>query len=174
MGENTVSVSATLEVEVDENELELASAGDGTVTTDLSAPGVDGVLRVDAETVAAAVEDAVGSDERESPPDVDRAVEGVDLAERAEGTADAQTDREPADALPADPFADEQPTVEESKARFELYRDRAGDWRWRLRHDNGNVIADGGQGYSSRRNAEQGLRSVQANAPGGEVELVPE
>lgn len=57
-----------------------------------------------------------------------------------------------------------------SKATFELFGDSGGKWRWRLRHDNGNVIADGGQGYSSKQKAKQGLHSVQTNVPGAPVE----
>jgi amphi-Trp domain-containing protein len=57
-----------------------------------------------------------------------------------------------------------------SKATFELFEDSAGDWRWRLRHDNGNIIADGGQGYASKQKAKQGLYSVQKNTPGAPVE----
>ena len=61
-----------------------------------------------------------------------------------------------------------------SKATFEVYEDRAGQWRWRLVHDNGNVIADSGEGYASRQKCEQGLESVQENAPGADVERVEE
>jgi len=57
-----------------------------------------------------------------------------------------------------------------SKATFELFEDSEGKWRWRLRHDNGNIIADGGQGYSSKQKAKQGLYSVQKNTPGAPVE----
>ena len=57
-----------------------------------------------------------------------------------------------------------------SKATFEVYEDRAGQWRWRLVHDNGNIIADGGQGYASKQKAKQGLDSVKSNAPGAAVE----
>ncbi len=53
-----------------------------------------------------------------------------------------------------------------SKARFELFEDRGGKARWRLRHRNGNVIAAAGQGYSSRGKAQQGLHSVRRNALG--------
>jgi uncharacterized protein YegP (UPF0339 family) len=60
----------------------------------------------------------------------------------------------------------------ESKATFEMYADRGGKYRWRLRHRNGNVIADSAQGYSSRQKAMQGLRSVQSNAAGGAVVLL--
>ena len=56
-----------------------------------------------------------------------------------------------------------------SKARFEVYEDSAGEHRWRLVHDNGNIIADGGEGYASKRKAEQGLESVRNNAPGAYV-----
>ena len=56
-----------------------------------------------------------------------------------------------------------------SKARFELFEDRAGKARWRLRHRNGNVIASAGQGYSSRGKAQQGLHSVRRNALGAGV-----
>ena len=57
-----------------------------------------------------------------------------------------------------------------SKATFDLYEDSAEEWRWRLVHDNGEIVADGGQGYSSKQKAKQGLRSVRQNAPGAVVE----
>ena len=56
-----------------------------------------------------------------------------------------------------------------SKATFEVYRDDADEWRWRLVHDNGNVIADSGEGYASKQKAKQGVRSVRTNAPDAEV-----
>ena len=57
-----------------------------------------------------------------------------------------------------------------SKATFEFYEDSGGKWRWRLSHDNGNIIADGGQGYASKQKAKQGLNSVRQNCPGAPVE----
>lgn len=59
-----------------------------------------------------------------------------------------------------------------SKATFEVYEDQAGKWRWRLVHDNGNIIADSGEGYASRQKCEQGLESVKENAPAASVENV--
>jgi len=59
-----------------------------------------------------------------------------------------------------------------SQATFEIYEDRTGKWRWRLVHDNGNIIADSGEGYASRQKCEQGLESVKENAPGASVERV--
>jgi len=57
-----------------------------------------------------------------------------------------------------------------SKATFELYEDREGKYRWRLVHDNGNIIADSGEGYASKAKAEQGIESVKSNAPGAAIE----
>ncbi|MFO7926112.1 MAG: HVO_2922 family protein [Halobacteriota archaeon] len=56
-----------------------------------------------------------------------------------------------------------------SKATFELFEDAGGKWRWRLVHDNGNIIADSGEGYASKQKANQGLDSVRSNAPGAYV-----
>ncbi len=65
---------------------------------------------------------------------------------------------------------EEVPTEGGSKATFELFADKQDKWRWRLRHDNGNIIADSGQGYASKQKAKQGLMSVQTNVPGAPVE----
>lgn len=72
-------------------------------------------------------------------------------------------------------------TLRSSQGRFELYLDNASEWRWRLRHRNGNVIATSGEGYSRRHNAQKGLQSVRSNALGStllpieaEEELPPE
>ncbi len=56
-----------------------------------------------------------------------------------------------------------------SKATFELYEDSAGEYRWRLRHENGNVIADGGEGYSNKSNAHEAIERVQGYAPDADV-----
>ena len=56
-----------------------------------------------------------------------------------------------------------------SKARFEVYEDVGDEYRWRLVHENGNIIADGSQGYSSKQKAQQGLASVQTNTTGAPV-----
>jgi len=53
---------------------------------------------------------------------------------------------------------------------FEVFRDKGGGWRWRLIHENGNILADGGEGYSSRSKARQGLDSVRSNVADAPVE----
>ena len=84
--------------------------------------------------------------------------------ERDDGTVHFEVEME---------WPDEEAAVDEaaaaSKATFELYPDSADQWRWRLRHDNGNIIADGGEGYSDKRDASSGIESVQRNAPGAHV-----
>ena len=48
--------------------------------------------------------------------------------------------------------------------KFELYKDKAGEYRWRLKHSNGNVIATASEGYSSKASALKGIESVKASA----------
>lgn len=52
-----------------------------------------------------------------------------------------------------------------SESRFELYQDAATKWRWRLVATNGNIIADSGEGYSSKQGAKRGIESVRNTAP---------
>ncbi|GAA0288232.1 hypothetical protein GCM10009000_124260 [Halobacterium noricense] len=59
-------------------------------------------------------------------------------------------------------------------ATFEIYEDDIGQYRWRLVHTNGNIIADSGEGYASKQKARQGLNSVKENAPDADIEEVDE
>ena len=54
-------------------------------------------------------------------------------------------------------------------ATFELFTDSADQWRWRLVHENGNIIADSGEGYASKQKCEQGIESVKTNAVDADV-----
>lgn len=54
-------------------------------------------------------------------------------------------------------------------ATFELYIDKAGEYRWRLRHQNGQIIADSGEGYTTKANAVNGIESVKENASGAPI-----
>ena len=55
--------------------------------------------------------------------------------------------------------------------RFVLYRDPAGDWRWRLRALNGRMVADSGEGYRNRLDCRHAIALVQG---AGEAEVVEE
>jgi hypothetical protein len=57
----------------------------------------------------------------------------------------------------------------DSNATFELFEDSRGRWRWRLVHNNGNIVADSGEGYASKQKAKQGIKSVKDNAAGADV-----
>lgn len=59
-----------------------------------------------------------------------------------------------------------------SNATFELYVDNVEQWRWRLRHQNTEIIADSGEGYSSKQAARNGIESVKRNADDAPVEKV--
>ena len=52
--------------------------------------------------------------------------------------------------------------------KFELYQDKAGKYRFRLKSSNGQVIAVG-EAYESKSAAEGGIASVQKNAPGADI-----
>ena len=55
--------------------------------------------------------------------------------------------------------------------RFEIYREANGDWRWRLRHQNGNVIADSSEGYRRREDCERGIAIVKEAAAAPIVDM---
>jgi len=69
-------------------------------------------------------------------------------------------------------YAPEASVLDVGNAAFEIYEDAAGEWRWRLRHRNGNIVADSGEGYGSRSGAVEGVTSVKRNAPGAAEETV--
>ncbi|MFC8502111.1 YegP family protein [Pedococcus sp. NPDC057267] len=52
--------------------------------------------------------------------------------------------------------------------KFELYQDKSGKWRFRLKAGNGQVIAVG-EAYESKAAAQNGIESVQKNAPGASI-----
>lgn len=52
---------------------------------------------------------------------------------------------------------------------FEVYQDRASEWRWRLVASNGNIVADSAEGYASKQGVKRGIRCVKRIAPDAEV-----
>lgn len=49
--------------------------------------------------------------------------------------------------------------------KFELYKDKSGEYRFRLKAGNGEVIAVS-EGYAQKSSALNGIESVKSNAPG--------
>jgi hypothetical protein len=57
-----------------------------------------------------------------------------------------------------------------SAATFEVYKDKAGEFRWRLKAANGQNIASSGEGYAEKRGCLAGIESVKRNAPTAKIE----
>lgn len=55
--------------------------------------------------------------------------------------------------------------------KFELYTDKAGEYRFRLKAGNGEVIALASEGYSSKAAALNGIDSIRRNADSEVVEV---
>ncbi|WP_246998507.1 amphi-Trp domain-containing protein [Halosolutus gelatinilyticus] len=109
------------------------------------------VEAVDDEAIGREGEPAAAEDPSEDPAAATMSPEGV-VGRRRSGDESAGT------------------TGGERASRFEVYRDRADEWRWRLVHWNGNIIADSGEGYTSRSNAKRAARSVMRAAPTATIE----
>jgi uncharacterized protein YegP (UPF0339 family) len=56
-------------------------------------------------------------------------------------------------------------------AKFEVYKDKAGEYRFRLKAGNGEVIASG-EGYSSKQACLGGIESVKKNASEAPIEEI--
>lgn len=62
-----------------------------------------------------------------------------------------------------------EPIAEVKHPKFELYTDKAGEFRFRLKARNGEVIAVS-EGYKAKASCLNGIESVKKNAPEAEVE----
>ena len=66
----------------------------------------------------------------------------------------------------------EDQTVEgfatEKNPKFEMYTDKAGEFRFRLKAKNGQIIATG-EGYKAKAGCKNGIESIRKNAPEAEV-----
>lgn len=57
--------------------------------------------------------------------------------------------------------------------KFEVYKDKAGEFRFRLKAKNGQIIAVS-EGYAAKASCMNGIESVKANAPEAAVEEIEE
>lgn len=44
--------------------------------------------------------------------------------------------------------------------KLQIYRDKKREWRWRLRHRNGNIMAESGEGYKRSSSCLRAFDSV--------------
>jgi uncharacterized protein YegP (UPF0339 family) len=55
-------------------------------------------------------------------------------------------------------------------SKFQIYKDRKGEYRWHLRARNGEIIADSNEGYSSKASCKHGIDLVKEQAASAVVE----
>ena len=63
--------------------------------------------------------------------------------------------------------------AKEKNPKFEVYTDKKGEFRFRLKARNGQIIAVG-EGYTTMKACQNGIASVRKNAAEGKVERVKE
>ena len=61
-----------------------------------------------------------------------------------------------------------EPVVAATNPKFEIYTDKAGEYRFRLKARNGEIIATS-EGYTAKAGCENGIESVRKNAPDAEI-----
>ena len=55
-----------------------------------------------------------------------------------------------------------------ASGKFEVWTDKAGEYRFRLKAPNGEIIATS-EGYSSKKSCMNGIQSVMKNAPNAPI-----
>ena len=55
-----------------------------------------------------------------------------------------------------------------SNPKFEIYKDKAGEFRFRLKAANGQIIATG-EGYKELKSSKNGITSIKKNAPAAKI-----
>ena len=55
--------------------------------------------------------------------------------------------------------------------KFEIYNDKAGEFRFRLKAGNGEIIA-ASEGYKAKDSCKNGIESVKKNAPDADIEQI--
>lgn len=54
--------------------------------------------------------------------------------------------------------------------KFEIYSDTGGNYRWRLKASNGQIVASSGESFDSKSNATRAAENVKANAGGASID----
>lgn len=55
---------------------------------------------------------------------------------------------------------------------FEVYEDAKGEYRWRLKHRNGNIVADSSEGYKNRADCVNELDRITSAISEGDFDTV--
>ena len=57
-------------------------------------------------------------------------------------------------------------------AKFEIFQDKRGEYRWRCKADNGLIIATSGEGYKAKADCKHGVDLVKKGAADAPIEEV--
>ena len=57
-----------------------------------------------------------------------------------------------------------------ARARFQIYADAAGKYRWRLKDGDGEKVASSGESFDTRLNAKRAAELVKGTAPDADVD----
>lgn len=97
-----------------------------------------------------------------------RLTSGSDIvADSGEGYSSKRGARDSVERIQDD--ASSADILESGTPHFELFEDRAGEHRWRMIASNGRIVADSGEGYSSKSGARRAIENVQSDAGGADV-----
>lgn len=66
---------------------------------------------------------------------------------------------------------DHAPAQKDKKATFEVYKDKAGAFRWRYKAANGAILATPGQGYKAKADCTGAIASIQKNIGGDKMKV---
>ena len=56
-----------------------------------------------------------------------------------------------------------------AEPEFEVYRDKAGEWRWKFQASNNKIIADSGEGYVNKQDCLHGIDLIKKEAPNAKI-----
>lgn len=57
-----------------------------------------------------------------------------------------------------------------SAIKFEVFKDKASEWRWNLKADNNKIIADSGEGYVNKQDCLAGVELVKGGTIAAAIE----
>ncbi len=58
--------------------------------------------------------------------------------------------------------------------KFQIFKDAKGEFRWRLRAGNNEIIATSGEGYKAKADCQHGIELVKRDAPAAPVDEITE
>jgi uncharacterized protein YegP (UPF0339 family) len=88
--------------------------------------------------------------------------------ERKSATKDTNANAK--DTSGATTAADRNASAKHSKGTFEVYKDKAGEYRWRLRATNTQILAMAAQGYSDKRSCMNAIESIKRDVADATIE----